>query len=135
MTENPPARIEIHRTEDATAKAVEILAPQLASAGTFLADLEIDDRKMSRLNKLEIVAIAYFEQEAIAEDNDWLKGFLGSYLALKMSEEGHERSKLLVEALGRIGGSDDAPLRRPDDRGWVKRNVTARNKGPEGADT
>ena len=131
MTEPPPARIEVHRTEDATAKAVEILGPQLGSAGRFLAELEIDDRKMSRLNKLEIVAIAFFDQEAIVEDNDWLKGFLGSYLALKMSEEGHERSKLLVEALGNISRAGSVPKKKRDERGWTQRNITARNKGPE----
>ena len=131
MTENPPARIEVHRTEDATAKAVEILGPQLGSAGRFLAEQEIDDRKMSRLNKLEIVAIAYFGQEAIAEDNDWLKGFLGDYLALKMSEDGHEHAKLLVEALGNIARTGSTPKKRRDERGWVQRNVTARNKGSE----
>jgi len=127
-----PSRVEVLRTEDASSKAVEILGPQLGSAGKFLEELEIDDRKMSRLNKLEIVAISFFNQEAIAEDNDWLKGFLGDYLALKMSEEGHERSKLLVEALGKIGRENVPTKKKQDDRSWTQRNVTARNKKPEG---
>ena len=134
MTENPPARIEVLKTEDSSTEAVKIIAPQLGSAGSFLEELEIDDRKMSRLNKLEIVAISFFNQEAIAEDNDWLKGFLGDYLALKMSEEGHERSKLLVEALGKIGRETMPTRRKRDDRSWTQRNVTRRNQKPEDAE-
>lgn len=129
-----PSKVEVHRSEDASSKAVEILGPQLGSAGRFLEELEIDDRKMSRLNKLEIVAISFFNQEAIAEDNDWLKGFLGDYLALKMSEEGHERSKLLVEALGKIGRENVPSRKKRDDRSWTQRNVTRRNKNPEDAE-
>lgn len=131
MSQEQPSRIEVHRTEDASAKAVEILGPQLGSSGKYLEELEIDDRKMTRLNKLEIVAIAYFNQEAIAEDNDWLSGFLGDYMALKMSEEGHERSKLLVEALGKIGRENVPSRKKRDDRSWTQRNLTARNKNPE----
>ena len=130
MTE-PPARVEILKTEDSSTEAVKIIAPQLGSAGKFLELMEIDDRKMSRLNKLEIVAISYFNQEAIQEDNEWLQGFLGDYLALKMSEEGHERSKLLVDALGKIGRENTQDRKKRDERGWVQRNVTARNKGIE----
>ena len=130
MTEQP-SRTETIRVEDSMSKATEIITPQLASSGKFLVDQEIDDRKMSRLNKLEIVAIAFFNQEAIQEDNSWLKGFLGDYLALKMSEEGHERSKLLVEALGNIGRHESPTKKKRDERGWVGRNLTARNKGPE----
>lgn len=130
MTETP-SRIEVIRHEDSSAKAVEIIGPQLGSAGRFLEELEIDDRKMSRLNKLEIVAISYFNQEAIQEDNDWLAGFLGDYLALKMSEEGHERSKLLVEALGKIGKENTPTRRKRDNRSWTERNFTRRNQKPE----
>ena len=134
MSQESPARVEVIRHEDSSAKAVEIIGPQLGSAGRFLEELEIDDRKMSRLNKLEIVAIAYFGQEADQEDNDWLKGFLGDYLALKMSEEGHERSKLLVEALGKIGRENAPSRKKRDDRSWTERNLTRRNKRPEDAE-
>jgi hypothetical protein len=112
------------------AKATEILAPQLASDGKLLAQGKVDVRRFTRLNKLEIVAIAYFNQEAKLEENDWLTGFLDDYQNLKMSEEGHERSKLIVEALGRIGGFNEPSPRKPDDRNWIGRNVTARNKDP-----
>ena len=131
MNDETPSRIEVHRTEDGNTKAVEIIGPQLGSAGKFLAEQEIDDRKMTRLNKLEIVALSYFGQEAKLEENDWLLGFLDDYRAYKMSEEGHERSKLLVEALGKIGRENVPTRKKRDDRSWTQRNLTARNKRPE----
>lgn len=117
--------------EDALAKATEILAPQLASDGELLAQGKVDVRRFTRLNKLEIVAIAYFSQEAKLEENEWLEGFLDDYQNLKMSEEGHERSKLIVEALGNIGRVEKPSRKLKDERGWVQRNLTARNKGPD----
>jgi hypothetical protein len=125
--EKAPERVEVHRTEDAMKEAVSILGPQLGTDGATLAEQLIDVRRFTRLNKLEIVAIAYFNRH----ENDWVKEFMGDYMNLKMSEEGNERSKLIVEALKAVGGHRPEQRKKQDDRGWVQRNVTARNKGPE----
>ena len=126
-----PERVEVHRTEDAMKEAVTILGPQLGTDGAMLSEFKIDPRRMSRLNLLEITATAYFLPD---HDDDWIGGFLGNYLNLKMSEEGHERSVLLVEALKAIGGVPKQKNEKRDDRGWVQRNVTARNKGPDASE-
>ena len=131
MTEPPPERIDVIRIEDAQAQATKVLAPQLGSDKTLLAEGKIDTRRMTRLNKLEIVALTYFRQEAKLEENDWLTGFIEDYESYKMSEEGHERAKLIVEALGKLGKESATPPKKGDARGWLGRNVTARNKGPE----
>ncbi len=131
MTEATPERIDVLRIEDAQAQATKILAPQLASDSNDLAEGRVDVRRLTRLNKLEIVAISYFSQEAKLEENTWLAGFLNDYMNLKMSEEGHERSKLIVEALGKLGKESTPQKKKGDDRGWLGRNVTARNKGLE----
>ncbi len=131
MTEKAPERIDVIRIENAATKATEILAPQLGSDKTILAEGKIDTRRMTRLNKLEIVALTYFRQEAYLEDNEWLKGFIDDYESYKMSEEGHERVNLIVEALGKIGGWSEDSSKTKDERGWLGRNITARNKDPE----
>lgn len=123
----PQERVEVLRTEDSMKEAVSIIAPQLGTDGQKLSELLIDPRRMTRLNKLEILSIAYF----LEHDNDWIRTFMGNYMNLKMSEEGHERAVLLVEALKAIGGAKPDSKKKQDNRGWVGRNVTARNKGPD----
>ena len=122
-----PERVEVLRMEDSMKEAVAIIAPQLGTDGQKLAEMLIDPRRMTRLNKLEIVSLAYF----LEHDNDWVRSFMGNYMNLKMSEEGHERAVLLVEALKAIGGAKQETKKKQDNRGWLGRNVTARNKGPD----
>ena len=109
MTEKPPERIDVIRIEDAQAQATKVLAPQLGSDKNLLREGKIDTRRMTRLNKLEIVALSYFRQEAKLEQNEWLEGFIDDYESYKMSEEGHERAKLIVEALGKLGKESTTP--------------------------
>lgn len=123
-----PKRVEVHQVEDAMKEAVSILAPQLGTDGVKLAEQLVDVRRMTRLNKLEIVAIAYFLPD---HEKDWIGSFMDGYMNLKMSEEGHERPVLLVEALKAIGGVPKQTAVKKDDRGWVGRNLTARNQGPD----
>jgi hypothetical protein len=122
-----PDRVEVLRTEDAMKEAVAILGPQLGTDGADLAEQLIDVRRFTRLNKLEIVSIAYFNRH----ENDWVKDFMGDYMNLKMSEEGHERSALIVEALKAVGGHRAESKKKQDDRNWLGRNVTRRNQGPD----
>jgi len=127
MTEREADRIEIHRSEDALSVGTEILAPQLGTDGIQLAEQTVNVMRLTRLNMLEILPIMYF----MGHDNDWIKERMEDYMNLKMSEEGHERSKLIVEALKAIGGKKEPPKKKKDDRNWVQRNVTARNKGQD----
>lgn len=120
-------RVEIRRTEDAMREAVVILGSQLGSDGTDLSEMRVDPRRFSRVNLMEVVALAYFDNH----ENDWVQDFGESYLNLKMSIEGHERSKLIVEAIKGIGGSRVASKKKVDDRNWHQRNLTQRNKEPE----
>jgi hypothetical protein len=123
-----PERVEVHRTEDAMSRGVDVIAPQLGTDGGKLAKGEIDIRRMTRLNPIEIIAIAHFN--ASYTDGYYFR-FMSQYMNLKTSEEGHERPKLLVDALKAIGGGQKERQQKRDDRNWVQRNVTKRNKGPD----
>ena len=123
----PQERVEVLRTEDSMKEAVAIIAPQLGTDGAKLSEQLIDARRMTRLDIFEIMAMTHF----IDHKNDYARRFADHYLNLKMSEEGHERSVLLVEALKAIGGASQEKKQKQDKRGWLGRNVTARNKGPD----
>jgi len=127
MSEKAPDRIEVQRTEDASSLLAEKLGPQLGSDGTTLSEQKVDTMRLTRLNLLEILPIMYFR----GHKNNWIKERMNDYMDLKMSFEGHERSKLIVEALKAVGGSREQKKRKKDDRGWVGRNLTKRNKGPD----
>lgn len=124
-----PERVEVLRTEDAMKAGVDVIAPQLGTDGELLAKGIVDIRRNTRLNKIEIIAIAHFL--ASYPEGGWYKRYMGEYMNLKTSEEGHERPKLLVEALKAIGGYQKEKAPRRDARSWVQRNVTKRNKGPD----
>ena len=124
---SPPERVEVLRTEDSMKAGVDIIAPQLGTDGVKLAEQIIDARRMTRLDIFEIMAMTHF----IEHKNNYARKFADNYLNLKMSEEGHERAVLLVEALKAIGGAKPEKKQKQDHRGWVERNVTARNKGPD----
>lgn len=127
MAQTTPDKVEVIRMEDALSRATEILAPQLGTDGIQLAEQVINEMRFTRLNKLEILPIMYF----MGHENDWIKERMIDYMNLKMSEEGHERAVLIVEALKAIGGKIEPPKQKKDDRSWVQRNVTRRNKGPD----
>jgi len=127
MSEKTPDRIEVQRTEDAISMLAEILGPQLGTDGTDLAEQRINKMRFSRLNLLEILPIMYFK----GHKNPWIKNRMDDYLDLKMSFEGHERSKVIADVLKSFGGSREQPKKKKDERGWVGRNVTKRNKGPD----
>jgi hypothetical protein len=128
-----PERVEVYRREDSLSTAVKILAPQLGTDAEQLAEFVVDPRRMTRLNKIELTAVAYFlpDHPAKGENADWLGKFIDGYMNLKMSEEGHERAVLLVEALKAIGGVPKPEQKKTDDRNWHQRNLTMRNKGPD----
>jgi len=127
MSEKQPDRIEVQRLEDASSLLAESLGPQIGSDGTTLSEQKIDRMRLSRLNLLEIMGVMYFK----GHKNKWIKDRMDDYLDLKMSFEGHERSKLIVEALKAVGGSKEAKKKKKDDRGWVGRNLTKRGQGPD----
>ena len=127
MSEKTPDRIEVVRTEDAVSLLAEKLGPQLGTDGNDLAEQKINVMRFTRLNLLEILPIMYFK----GHENPWIKERMDDYMNLKMSFEGHERSKLIVEALKAVGGSREQPKKKKDDRGWVGRNLTKRGKGPD----
>lgn len=118
-------RVEVIKLQDALTKATEILAPQIGIDGGDLAEQKIDVRRMTRLNKLEILAVAYFRRH----DNAWVKDFMEDYVNLKMSDEADPRYRVIVDALGMIGReSGFEPRRSEDERSWIQRNITQRNK-------
>jgi hypothetical protein len=127
MSDQKADRVEVFRQEDALSKATEVLAPQLGSDGEDLSNQVINVMRFTRLNPIEIMPIMYF----LGHKNNWIKDRMTDYMNLKMSEEGHERSKLIVEALKAIGGKIEPPKKKKDDRNWTQRHITARNKGPE----
>lgn len=121
-------RIDTLRIIDALAKATEILAPQIGIDGVDLAEQRIDTRRMTRLNKLEILALSYFRRH----ENSWVRDFMNDYENYKMSEENHERAVLIVEALGNIGRSLEPKTKKPkDERSFVERHFTKRGQEPE----
>jgi hypothetical protein len=122
-----PDKVEVYRTEDALSKATEVLAPQLGTDGVDLAEQRINIMRFTRLNPLEILPIMYFQ----GHTNSWIKDRMDDYMNLKMSEEGHERAKLIVDALKAIGGKMEPPKKRKDDRSWTQRNITKRGQGPD----
>jgi hypothetical protein len=125
MSQKPPERVEVLRTEDAMKEAVSILAPQLGTDGIDLAEQRINEMRFTRLNILEITAIAYFRRH----ENSWIKEYMSDYMNLKMSEEGHERYNVIVEVMKAIGGSTSEKPKKKDERNWHQRNITQRNKG------
>jgi len=127
MSEKPPDRVHVIRSEDASSLLAETLGPQLGSDGTTLSEQKVDTMRLTRLNLLEILPIMYFK----GHENPWIKERMDDYMNLKMSFEGHERAKLIVEALKAVGGSREQPKKKKDERGWVGRNITKRNKGPD----
>jgi hypothetical protein len=127
VSQDKADKIEVLRTEDALSRAVDILGPQLGSDGEDLAEQIINVKRFSRLNMMEILPIMYF----LGHDNDWIKERMVDYMDLKMSEEGHERAVLVVEALKAIGGKVEPPRKKKDDRSWTERHFTKRNKGPD----
>jgi hypothetical protein len=127
-----PDRVEVHRTEDAMKAGVDVIAPQLGSDGETLAENRNDPRRLTRLNLFEIMGVAHFESSY--PEDCWYNRYMNNYMNLKMSEEGHERSKLLVKALEAIGGAARIKKQKEDDRGLLARNIWARNKKPEDAE-
>ena len=128
ITEKAPDKVEVLRTEDALSIGTEILAPQLGTDGIDLADQIVDVLRFTRLNKLEILPIMYY----LGEDEDsWIHKSMKIYMNLKMSEEGHERSVLVVKALQALGGRMPQPKKKKDTRNIIERNLTRRNKGPD----
>jgi len=81
-----------------------IIVPQLASDSNTLASGGVDVNRLTRLNALEILCIAYFQQTPKLAGGNWVNNFMQLYKNLKMSENGW-RAIQLVQAIGASKGA------------------------------
>jgi len=103
------------------------LAPQLGTDQIDLSEFVINEMRFTRLNNMEILPIMYF----MGHDNDWIKERMTDYMNLKMSHEDDPRYRVIVDALKAIGGKIDPKKKKRDDRGFIGKHFTRRNKGPD----
>lgn len=126
-------RTETFISVDALSKAIDILAPQLASDALDLSNLKINYMRFTRLSKGEMLNVLYFhdKNEETGKHKDWYSRKMEEWMNLRMSEEGHERSVLIVKALSALGSPKTSRQPKKDKRGMLARNLWARNQSPD----
>ncbi len=115
--------------EDAVSKATEIIGPQLAGDANDVVEGIVDVRRFSRVNKIEVTWMSYFSNIPLIRGGRYAKKIVIENLNLLMSLEGHERSKLLVKALGMLTGVKTEP--KKDTRNVIEKYITKRGQKPE----
>jgi len=121
---------QIIEYKDAVSEALRIIAPQIGVDFEGLQEGKIDPRRLSRINKIESFWMSWFLHLPDNEGGEFMREFIEDMLNLNMSLEGHERSKLLVEALRAVTTSQKTQDKAKDNRNWIERNITKRGLEP-----
>lgn len=102
------------------------LAPQLGSDPAKMASqLRYDVDRLTKIGKLQKIAIAYFKLVPTERGGNWARIFCENYENLAMSEDGWRTNKIIQA----IAGSKGAPtvgelMKKP---GILQRNLTNRD--------
>ena len=79
--------------------AEETLSPQFGSNLKTVKQQEIDERKLSKINDIEAIVIAYFNRVPMFRGGRYAKAFFKDYLVLKESVNGW-RANQIIQLVG-----------------------------------
>ena len=101
------------------------LSPQFGTDTTDLVKGKFDMRRLSKINQLDKIWIAYFVMTRPEEGGDFAKDFCANYLNLAVSEDGWRVNKMIQAIAGSKGATGVGELmKRP---GLLQRNITQRD--------
>ena len=110
-------------TKEPTAEGT--LAPQFGSDTVDLVKGKYDMRRLSKINELDKIWIAFFRMVPDVEGGDFTSEFCDNYLNLAVSEEGWRVTKMIQAIAGSKGAMGVGELvKRP---GLLQRNITQRD--------
>ena len=101
------------------------LAPQFGSDTVDLVKGKYDMRRLSKINELDKIWIAFFRMVPDMEGGSFTNEFCDNYLNLAVSEEGWRVNKMIQAIAGSKGATSVGELvKRP---GLLQRNITQRD--------
>lgn len=121
MSKRPVVRED--KKKEIEQNAETVLAPQLGSNATTLLKGQIDRERLTNVNEIERVWLAYFQQIPEHRGGRYAKTFCNSYMDLSMALHG-KRATQLIQAMGAAKGVSTTQVKRPP--GWLGRNLTDR---------
>jgi len=105
--------------------AEEVLAGQIGTDNKDLAMGRIDVRRLTYLNAIEKICIAYFLMVPKKRGGRFAQGYFSNYLNLAMSEEGRRVNQVIKMVAGSKGTTSGVEFVKSP--GWVGRNLTKRD--------
>jgi hypothetical protein len=118
-----PRRKEENKSE---LTAESHLAPQLGSDTAELVKGKYDMRRLSKLDPLDKIWIAYFLQVPVEDGGEYAREFCENYMNLAVSDDGWRVNKMIQMVAGAQGSPTQVGelVKKP---GIIGRNITNRN--------
>lgn len=116
--------------QDAASESARVLVPQMGTDRSDLEEGKFDTRRFTNITEVDIIWLSWFDTLPDKYGGQWARAWAEAYRNHSYSVDG-ENKKLVVAMQQAVSGGRDASPKKKDDRSWIQKNVTQRNKEPE----
>lgn len=116
--------------QDAASESARVLVPQMGTDHNDLAEGKYDTRRFTNIDYVDVIWLSWFDTLPDKFGGQWARAWAESYRNHAYSVNG-ENKKLVVQMQQAVSGGKDKDMKKKDQRSWLQRNLTQRNKEPE----
>lgn len=130
--ESKDIRTNVLKIQDAANSAAEVLPRQLGTDPLMIMQGRYDIRRLTNLNKIDVVWISIFNLLDDTEGGEFGRAFAEQYMNLAVSIDGKRSDQIIKMMLAASGGG--RAKKKDDTRNFIEKYLTKRGQEPKDDD-